>query len=273
MLFNEFRHSEIVREGHRILSDNAQGVAIIGLFSGGNDSTVMMHLSRGMLTHAAHINTGIGIPETTQFVRAQTAAWGIPLIELVTPPEVYDGFVLRWGGGFPGPSGHQAIYYYLKQKRLRELRRQFVTRLGQRVVFVTGIRASESRRRAARKMARETTREGSIVWVCPIIHFTDETMAWYREEYDVPQNPVAANLHRSGECLCGAFMNPAELDEIGFFYPEVAGRIRALEAQAREMGVKRPGWGGGLRRESPTQGFLCSNCTLPLFPDLPASES
>ena len=52
-------------------------VAVVGLYSGGNDSTTMMHLLRPHLTHAAHINTGIGIDETRTFVR-DTCAQDLP---------------------------------------------------------------------------------------------------------------------------------------------------------------------------------------------------
>src|SRR4051794_34146701 len=69
-------------------------VATFALFSGGNDSTAMIHLSRGWVDAAVHINTGIGIPETTEFVRRTCEAMNLPLIEMRTDPSVYRDIVL-----------------------------------------------------------------------------------------------------------------------------------------------------------------------------------
>lgn len=238
--------------------------ATIGLFSGGNDSTTLIYATRPALSHAAHIVTGTGIPETTEFVERVCRDLDLPLIKLVTPPEVYEQFVLGGPGfkqgGFPGPSAHQTIYWHLKQKRLRELRAMFVKQRKQRVLFVTGIRQHESSRRMARKMSVLVRREGSIVWTNPILDWTDQYMARWREEHDVARNPVCEHLHRSGECLCGAFANPAELDEIAFFYPSTARTLRSLEEKARAAGISQCRWGGSARRERPTAGELCSVC-------------
>lgn len=56
-------------------------VARVILFSGGDDSTVLAHMLRHSATHAAHINTGIGIEQTRQFVRDTCAQWRLPLLE------------------------------------------------------------------------------------------------------------------------------------------------------------------------------------------------
>lgn len=246
----------------------------VSLFSGGNDSTVSTHLTRRYLDAAAHINTGTGIPATTQFVRDTCKTWDLDLAELVTPPEVYEQFLfdpesLRVNPGkplrrgFPGPSGHQAVYYYLKQRRIRELRARYVQRRGDRVVFITGIRAAESSRRMGRAMSAPVRREGSIVWVSPILHFTSEMMNAYRAEYHVPRNPVADILHRSGECLCGAFAKSEELAEIELWFPEVGARIRGLERRLEAAGVAACKWGGQDRHGTTEAGPLCSSCTTP----------
>lgn len=93
--------------------------AIVGLFSGGNDSTVLSHLLRGRVTHYAHANTQVGAEPTRQFVRDTCAAWGIPLLEETPPGWGYEDLVLRncpsraawakydyiWPGGFPWAAG------------------------------------------------------------------------------------------------------------------------------------------------------------------------
>ena len=65
---------------HRAIEEY-QPVAVLGLFSGGNDSTTFMHLMRRFIDHAVHVNTGIGIEATREFVRETCAGWNLPLIE------------------------------------------------------------------------------------------------------------------------------------------------------------------------------------------------
>jgi 3'-phosphoadenosine 5'-phosphosulfate sulfotransferase (PAPS reductase)/FAD synthetase len=212
-------------------------VALIGLFSGGNDSTTFMHLLRSEMDHAAHVNTGIGIPATAEYVRSTCAAWGLDLIELSPEgPNRYRDLALKYG--FPGPAGHSLMFRHLKERQFRRLRKMFVTDgRKQRVMFLAGMRFAESSRRM--RNTEVTHRDGSVVWCSPIAYWTGEHMAEYRRRFDVPRNPVADALHMSGECLCGAFAKPGELDEIAFWYPEVAVQIRSLEREVTEAHIRR----------------------------------
>lgn len=257
--------AQAMESAHAILAEakaEFNPVATISLFSGGHDSTVVTHLFRKEIDYIFHINTGIGIPQTNEFVRRASRDMGVELIEAVTPPEVYEDFLRRGNIGFPGPSGHQAIYWYLKQQRLRELRRRFINNpRKERVLYVTGIRTAESSRRMQRKMSVPIRREGSIVWVSPILEWDGRLMNRYFDAHpDCPRNEVSDLLHRSGECLCGAFAKSAELDEIAVFYPEVAQRIRRLECELEEAGAKNVKWGGQSRRSQVVPGPLCSGC-------------
>lgn len=240
--------------------------AVCGLFSGGNDSTVVMHVVRPLLTHVVHVNTGIGIEQTRQFVRDQAVEMGLPLIEEY-PPEgcTYEDTIMRWG--FPGPAGHRVVYNRLKERALRKVRKRFITNgRKQRVIFASGIRRHESQRRMP--LNKPIERVGSIVWVNPLFEWNSDDMADYRKVFtDVPRNEVADNLHMSGECLCGAFARPGELDEIEFFYPETAAHIRELEKMVEAAGHKACKWGvrppksahgTSMKREAP--GPLCSDC-------------
>jgi len=251
----------------RVIDDHPP-VAVVGLFSGGNDSTTMVYAFRDRLTHLAHVNTGIGIEETRQFVRDQAEAVGLPLIEKHPPPGcTYDELVIRFG--FPGPAAHGLMYRHLKERALRSLRRDFIGEGGRhnRVVFVAGMRVFESRRRMGN--AEETHRDGSVVWVSPLVWWTNDHMAEYRRRHNVPRNEVSDNLHMSGECLCGAFAAPDELEQIRFFYPAVAARIEELQDRARCAGVHAV-WGtrppGGRSKGSLAPGPLCSSCPSRLFP-------
>lgn len=229
---------------------------VVALFSGGGDSTVLTHLMRDRATHAAHANTTIGIEETRQFVRDTCAAWGLPLIEKVAPVSYRDLVIER---GFPGPAMHFKMYQRLKERCLDEVRRDLVSDpRRQRVLYLAGRRRSESARRAAVPIHE---RRGSTIWASPLVMWTALDLATYRAVHDVPTSKASSTLHMSGECLCGAFAKPGELDEIGFWYPEVRAEIEALEAEVRAAGHPEPfcRWGHG--RGAPSRvGPMCGSC-------------
>lgn len=289
-----------IRHAHAILdraiqevTDDGKTVAgIVILFSGGDDSTAVAHLFRERATHIAHANTGIGIEQTRQFVRDTAAAWGLPLLEKhPRPGETYADLVLgrcvaRTGPkagavvwrGFPGPSGHWMMYQRLKERALEQVRNELVASpRRERVIFLAGRRHAESARRSLRFRGGQIVpveRRGSIVWASPILDWTRlDLNAYRRANPGIPRNEVAALLHMSGECLCGAFSHPGELDEISDWFPNVADEIRTLERAALDAGIPaercRWGWGTGREPRSRT-GPLCSSCDtryqqLPLF--------
>jgi len=82
----------------------------------------------------------------------------------------------------------------------------------------------------------------------------------YRSALEVPRSPVADKIHKSGECLCGAFARPDELKEIEFWYPETAAYIKSMEAEALAMGKKFPYWGHRIGTKPKATGPLCSDC-------------
>jgi 3'-phosphoadenosine 5'-phosphosulfate sulfotransferase (PAPS reductase)/FAD synthetase len=274
-----------IRQAHDILDEawwrhvdkpgkELRGVVV--LFSGGNDSTVLAHLMRERATHFGHCNTTIGIEQTRQFVRDTAALWGVELIEeTATGGDTYEALVLDQG--FPGPGHHEKMFQRLKDHQLRKIRAQLVDHgRRQRVIFVAGRRKHESARRTSRWKKGELVeheREGSVVYASPLMHWTDGDMKAYRERFpEIPRNEVSDMIHMSGECLCGAFAGKGELEEIGFFFPEVASYIRSLELRVRAAGHIEPkciwGWGADHKlKKRPKSGRLCDSCDLRLFGD------
>lgn len=267
----------------RFITDDGKTLAgIVGLFSGGNDSTVLCHLFRERITHLAHANTTIGIEDTRRYVRSTAAAWGLTLLEF-TPDagDTYRDLVLD--RGFPGPGQHYKMFQRLKERCLRKVRRLLVGKRGrrERVIFLAGRRRTESNRRAN---VPAFERDGSVVWVSPLVNWTKLDMNTYRLLVgDVPRNQASDLLHMSGECLCGAFAKKGELDEIAMFYPDVVAEIRALEAEIADREDipayrRKWGWGGDpdvlkrSRKPKAKSGRLCSSCDArylaePLFGD------
>ncbi|GAA5096722.1 phosphoadenosine phosphosulfate reductase family protein [Nocardia iowensis] len=237
--------------------------AVCVLFSGGSDSTSLAHLFRHRATHAIHCNTTIGIEATREFVRATCLEWDLPLLEEIAPKPFRQLVVER---GFPGPPMHPKMYSRLKERGLRQARRKLVadTRR-ERVVFLAGRRRQESRRRARVPLHE---RDGSVIWISPIANWTVLDLNTYRQlAGDVPVNPVSQLLHMSGECLCGSFAKPGELEQIRAWYPDTDAEIDSIAAEVTAAGHRPPHnrWGHGSGRRSRAAGPLCSDCQLRLF--------
>lgn len=279
----EARSFEIIEEAVDRLVGDREIVARAVLYSGGNDSTTLVHLLRDFATTAIHVNTGIGIEATRAFVRDVCASWGLPLIEK-HPPVAYRDLVLRFG--FPGPAKHPMIYARLKERGLDEARKDLGCHRSQtrRALYVAGIRREESQRRQDRTRYEA---DGSVVWVSPLAEWTKLDLNTYRLMHpDVPRNPVADLLEMSGECLCGAYAQEGELEMVGDYFPEVRAEIELLERDlaaacaadpelARRIPPERRLWGHGAYRSPrapwrPVRpvsrrpaGRLCQSCPEP----------
>lgn len=164
---------------------------------------------------------------------------------------------------------HTRCYRALKESQLRILLRE--SKVGHsrraRVLFLSGVRRAESRRRANRP-AIDRLRGTAAVFVNPLIDWTDLDMRRYRRQHRIPESDAAALMHRSGECNCGAFASAAqERTTLQALYPDFFRGIRALEAEAEAAGLRWCRWGGYDRdgnraTDEPRQapGPLCESC-------------
>ena len=234
------------------------------LFSGGHDSLCATHLamSDGTASTVVHINTGVGIEQTRQFVRDTCAEQGWPLLELHPDGKTYRDLVVE--KGMPGgPKAHNTTYYWLKQRQVRRLVREHKQGRHGRVVLVTGIRVAESERRMASVMAQPVYRIGAQVWTNPILDWSAADCNRYIAEHGLRRNQVVDLLHRSGECLCGALAHHSEIAEIEQWYPVAAAQLHAYERLAAAHGHLEDVWAGRLTVNR-AQGRLplCSSCEL-----------
>jgi 3'-phosphoadenosine 5'-phosphosulfate sulfotransferase (PAPS reductase)/FAD synthetase len=182
--------------------------------------------------------------------------------------------------GFPGPGAHGRAYNRLKERQIMTLLR--TSKVGHprtaRVLFLSGIRRAESRRRSKREAINRLPGK-SAVFANPLIDWTGEQMRAYRREHDLPESPAAALLHRSGECNCGAFASAAEERAmLKALYPEFFAGIEALEREAEAAGVRWCRWGGydvhGNRAGEVTRrrpGMLCESCGARQHASTPSS--
>jgi 3'-phosphoadenosine 5'-phosphosulfate sulfotransferase (PAPS reductase)/FAD synthetase len=244
-----------------------QPVALFGLFSGGHDSLTSTALAarHPAFTAAVHINTGIGIEDTREFVRETCRAEGWPLIELRSEA-VYEDLVLQRGGFPSGPKSHSSMYWYLKQKPLDGLIRQTKRKRGDNVGLVTGIRVQESVRRMGAGISVPIRRDDHArLWINPILDWSALDCSRFIDAQGLRRNRVVDLLHRSGECLCGALAREGEIDQIDYWFPATGQRIHDLEARARGCGLRktkwasRKAWGDAEQITLP----LCASCEVP----------
>lgn len=224
--------------------------AVFALFSGGHDSLTATYIASlvtlpAPITGVVHINTGIGVEQTRAFVRTtcQNRGWRLleyKAIENVqadgTPdPQDYRAIVREFG--FPGPSGHNVMYARLKQRQIQRLCRDFKRTHFGKIMLIAGCRSEESVRRI--RNTKPVSTENCRVWVNPIHDFTKFDCNAVIAEAGLDRSPVVDLIHKSGECLCGAFAQRGELAELALWFPGVAAEIRALEAEVKS----KFGWG------------------------------
>lgn len=256
---------ERVRRSHSIIDFAIamySPVAVVGLFSGGHDSLTAVHVAsrHPAFTTALHINTGIGVPQTRQFVYETCLEQDWPLKEYRAKEDCgqdYKQIVEEYG--FPGPGKHGAMYIRLKERALRKAIRDL--KVGHKrndcVLLISGVRFQESERRMGYKDA--ITKDASKIWVNVINDWSKADCNDYIKNNNIKRSPVVDLIHKSGECLCGAFAKPGEFKELKFWYPEVAAEIEAMKcAKGRCWG-----WGAEQAFKKPRKapGPMCVGCT------------
>ena len=250
--------------------DRYKPIAIYAGFSGGNDSRAVTHwmMSNVPGCQALHINTGIGIEASRQYVRDTCKAQGWPLTEIRAKEdcgEDYDANVLRHG--FPGPDGHQFMYRRLKERAVYALVKR--AKVGHprsaKVLIAAGVRYDESVRRMG-YAGREINKIRAQIWANPVYWWTKAERDAYNAASGLPENPVVKQLGMSGECGCGAFAHPGELAKWRAIDTSFGARIDRLQSECLARGFT---WGwegrppkGGFNRDqiSLFEHPLCVGC-------------
>lgn len=259
---------ELIRESLSRLSsaiEDLKPIAVFGLFSGGHDSFCASYIAslHPQFTAVVHINTGVGVAATREYVRRTAAAREWQLLEYKASenvradgkadPQIYADIVRKHG--FPGPHGHRMMYARLKERQLRRLERDFEAsargKNPQRVLYVSGCRTQESRRRMAN--TEEIQIDGRRIWSAPIHDWSKLDTTKLLEIAEQPRNIIVDLIHKSGECLCGAFAKKGELAELGM-WPQTRPAYDAIIKLENEIG---PRFGYGWEDEPPTKPDPC----------------
>lgn len=237
------------------------------LFSGGHDSFCACHIAsrhQRFEGEVHHINTGIGSVRTREFVEMVCREQGWKL-NVYRSTETYEKFVRE--RGFPGPGRHHWVYARIKDRCVRQM-----TVGKPKTALITGCRSEESVRRMGTveplkvgeyEPSKDRWANIKRVWTAPCHDWSSEEQQLYMDEFDLPRNPVKLALGMSGECCCGAFAAPGEIDRIRHHCPDVACEIDRLTEIARECGTHDV-WGTRPPREkglvAAKSGPLCSTC-------------
>lgn len=247
--------------------------------SGGDDSITALHFAANSdvidLDGVVHMDTEIGVTQTRDFVEQQCEEMGLDLVVLGNQNarfghERYEHLVKTHG--FPGanPIAHSQMWKNLKDKPLGKFRRS----LDGDLALISGVRKHESDNRYERLGHSGVQEVSGIVWASPLVDFTDKDLKVYRDHHDIEENPVAALLCTSGECLCGAYGDRNNLPLLRQYFPDDTLQIfqlewEVLERVARgEIEKEYALWAHGsvdageydARTDADQTGLMCSDC-------------
>ena len=242
---------------------------IVSMVSGGKDSAASDQVARELglrIDLVMHGNTRCGIPLTSEFVRNYYGGLG-EYVE-ADAGTAYEDYVLRKGFFGKGIAAHGFSYRILKatpfrkavSKHIRQRKRNV------RVMLINGARKDESENRQKHlKPFRCDPASPNNIWVNLIHDWSQEDRYIYLRSRETPINPVARELCRSGECMCGTMQTVQERGEAAAIYPEWGAWLTALEAEARA--IHGFGWGEPFPKRDSQQGSLplefqpmCKDC-------------
>lgn len=243
----------------KLLDNDKIAYRHFALFSGGNDSLVSTYevMENGKGECVIHIDTGIGIEETRKYVKNVCDKYNWPL-QIIESPTDYEEFIKRYG--FPKPGNHNYVYRYLKEHALSE----FASRCTNMPYFYTGVRKTESERR---KMNVSEEYGNKWFWKTPIADYDKEDLEKYKENHNLPTNPVTEIMDMSGECLCGAYFDRiSTLEKLAEHYPCVYQRLKELEELAHNEHGNTPYsyWG--------SEGLVSENEKMPCLENIDSSD-
>ncbi len=249
---------------------------IVCLFSGGYDSMCATHLAHRLDTHgvpmsAWSIDTKLSADGWTDYVAGVAEELSFNDFHIYDNQKGFDQFV-QWvtEQGCPYTLGmHGRAYHRLKERGIEAIHMLYKIGRHDKTLMLTGMRRSESRDRGDMP---EYSRKGTqnICFVAPVIHWTDEDIARYRIDHDLPDNPFYGTVKGSGDCQCN-WGNFIDYQSLEYFSPQLAaGNVALLDSISRAN--HGYGWDGvPSARVHPDQiplldddscgPFLCSNCS------------
>lgn len=240
------------------------------LTSGGVDSVAAYLLTKDALHEnyqkrplLVYLDTRVGLPFQRLFVEELADTYDEQLWTLRTHEKFEDRvagrgkYADRDDSGAPGAALHPDV-----QNELKGRQRDKLARLCEhKPVYVTGVRAGESDKRASKPKGEETPKAR---FVKPVYSLSKKDCARIilRHE-DCPINPAWTWNHFT-DCGCLSNGDPSELDAVEERFPWFAQRMREYEEAANADGLRGVlGWDGltaeekSARRKGQQQMTLC----------------
>lgn len=234
-------------------------------YSGGRDSAVVLDIIKRLrhkrFAGAMAIDTGLSADGWAGMVRSHCATIGVNL-EVVCGEGWgwYRKNVLDYGFGYT--RGHHTVYYrMLKQEAIRKHLRGAKVGRKDRIIYVTGVRRSESAQRGDTPL---WIKSGSRITLNPLMYWSSDDVDQYLE-YVAKwwSSPFYESLGSSGDCLCGwTCKNSAEY--VRGVSPNIGEKLVALENEVLGAGMwrydERPEHCQQIPSESMPVDSMCINC-------------
>lgn len=198
---------------------------IFVLFSGGKDSLSTLLYINGLCDsikkpfQAVFIDTTVGFPEVTQYVKRICTDLNIPL-KLVKPKTDYYTLAKEWG--IPNFKSR----WCCRELKIKPVNDYLANLKGDKVVF-DGIRAAESNDRA--KYFPIWYHPGfDALSISPLFFWSNDDIDKYLNEHDPPRNPVE-HLGSSCECWCGAYKKRSDFEKLFYLHPDIYEKLIDVE--------------------------------------------
>lgn len=226
--------------------------------SGGDDSITALNVfcelnyifNLGIKPIILHINTGLGVQRTTDFVREMAKKMKLEYAEMTNYAE-YEQRVIERGFYGQGVQAHRMAYNILKDKPFRRAIGKY--RQGKhnyKVLIINGARKQESDRRM--KTSKDINVRNSDIWVNLVNDWSKTQELEYLDVNKIERNPACQVYCRSAECNCGTPISKSkaemELAELKHNDKECYDKIMALQEKILKAGhcfgwgVPKPKW-------------------------------
>jgi 3'-phosphoadenosine 5'-phosphosulfate sulfotransferase (PAPS reductase)/FAD synthetase len=198
------------------------------LISGGKDSLATLVYTQkiaeevGADLRAIHVDTTVGFPEVTKYVRKVCRQLRVKL-SIVRPQKNFFDLAKDWGI----PSFR--FRWCCRELKIKPVQ-DFLDRISGNKVVIDGIRAEESNLRA--KYLPVWYHPGfRCLSVSPIFRWSKEQVIKYVENANLPENPVR-KLGCSAECWCGAYKTKTDFLKLKEIKPELFRKLSDLEKRS-----------------------------------------
>ena len=169
------------------------------------------------------VDKSVGLPEVRKYVEDVSNLYGWRL-RVLSPSKSF--FEIASRQGMPTPKRR----WCCRHLKILPLLDYVASLCKRKVLFTTGLRRSESQRRAKMKgFFQRRYKDVEVFYVDPIISWSDEDVERYINENKLYVNPVYKLIGFSGECFCGAFTKFEHLVKVTKFYPDFIEKFRVLE--------------------------------------------